>query len=306
MKKRKAIYIIILLLILGVCGGITVKKLRGHGYFSAAKNYIHYWFNKPDFSEAVPLSIQDDAWYQSDTLIAHAMGGINESEYTNSKEALEQAIQNGYKVIEVDFSVTSDGRVVCTHDFSEFSEIPDYDTFMLSKIKGQYTPISIEELVGCIAHHPDLFLMTDFKWDNSFGSSNHDVETIMNTITDIITSHQQPDLFEQIIIQVYSEDNYVYIANNYPYTNYVYTLYNYAYPIYEDIAATCLKYQIPVVTMSKDRVTEEHMKVFDKWNIKIFSHTVNDLNEAKQQFTYGVTGIYTDWILPNEMEQMHE
>ena len=83
-------------------------------------------------------------------------GRFNESEYTNSKEALEQAIQNGYKVIEVDFSVTSDGRVVCTHDFSEFSEIPDYDTFMLSKIKGQYTPISIEELVGCIAHHPDF------------------------------------------------------------------------------------------------------------------------------------------------------
>ena len=72
--------------------------------------------------------------------------------------------------------------------------------------------------------------MTDFKWDNSFGSSNHDVETIMNTITDIITSHQQPDLFEQIIIQVYGEDNYLYIANNYPYTNYVYTLYNYAIP----------------------------------------------------------------------------
>ena len=54
---------------------------------------------------------------------------------------------------------------------------------------------------------------------------------------------------------------------------------------------------------SCDRGTYES---FDKWNIKIFSHTVNDLNEAKQQFTYGVTGIYTDWILPNEMEQMHE
>ncbi len=303
MKKKKTV-LIILLLMAGAL--ISVKILRGHGYFSAVKGYFHYWLNKPDFSEAVCLPSQEDAWYQSNTLIAHAMGGIDEVDYTNSAEALKYAINNGYHVIEVDFSVTSDGRVVCAHDFSEFTEIPDYDTFMMSKIKGQYTPISVEDLIACIAQNSDMYLMTDFKWDNSFGSSNHDVETIMDTITDAIAAYQQSSLYNKVIIQVYSEDNYKYIAENYPYTNYVYTLYNYAYPIYEEIAATCLEYQIPVVTMSKERATAAHVEVFNKWNIQVFSHTVNDLNEASQQIGNGVKGIYTDWILPDEMEQINE
>lgn len=306
MKPKKKILMIFCIFVVIVLGGYSVKALRGHGYFSAAKGYIHYWLNRPNFSEAVPLSVPDDAWYQSNTLIAHAMGGIDEIDYTNSAEALNQAVENGYRVVEADFSVTADGKVVCAHDFSEFTETPDYDTFMLSRIKGQYTSISVENLIACIAQHPDMYLMTDFKWDNSFGSSNHDVETIMNAITDTIQTYQQPGLYEQIIIQVYSEENYRYIADNYPYTNYVYTLYNYAYPIYEEIAATCLKYNIPVVTMSKERATMEHVEIFDKWNIQVFSHTVNDLEEAGQQIEHGVKGIYTDWILPSEMEQINE
>lgn len=305
MKKKKTV-LIILLLMLMAGAFISIKFLRGHGYFSAAKGYIHYWLNKPDFSEAVPLTLQEDAWYQSNTLIAHAMGGIDETDYTNSTEAFKHSVEKGYHVIEADFSVTSDGRVVCAHDFSEFAELPDYDTFMMSKIKGQYTPISVEDLIADIAQNPDTYLMTDFKWDNSFGSVNHDVETIMNTITDAIAAYQQPSLYNQIIIQVYSEENYQYIAENYPYTNYVYTLYNYAYPIYEEIVATCLKYQIPVVTMSKERATAEHVEMFDKWNIQVFSHTVNNMGEASQQIEHGVKGIYTDWILPSEMEQINE
>ena len=306
MKKKRYIIIGACMIAVVILGGYSVKALRGHGYFSAVKGYIRYWLNKPDFSEAVPLPSQEDAWYQSNTLIAHAMGGIDQTDYTNSAESLKQAVENGYHVIEADFSVTSDGRVVCAHDFSEFTEIPDYDTFMMSKIKGQYTPISVEDLIACIAQNPDMYLMTDFKWDNSFGSSNHDVETIMNTITDVIAAYQQTSLYNQIIIQVYSEENYQYIAENYPYTNYVYTLYNYAYPIYEEVAATCLKYQIPVVTMSKERATAEHVEIFDKWNIQVFSHTVNDMGEVSQQIEHGVKGIYTDWILPGEMEQINE
>lgn len=306
MKKKRYIIIGLCMIAVVILGGYSVKALRGHGYFSAVKGYIRYWLNKPDFSEAVPLPSQEDAWYQSNTLIAHAMGGIDQTDYTNSAESLKQAVENGYHVIEADFSVTSDGRVVCAHDFSEFTEIPDYDTFMSSKIKGQYTPISVENLIACIAQNQDMYLMTDFKWDNSFGSSNHDVETIMDAITDAIAAYQQISLYNQIIIQVYSENNYQYIAENYPYTNYVYTLYNYAYPIYEEIAATCLKYQIPVVTMSKERATADHVEIFDKWNIQVFSHTVNDMGEAGQQIEHGVKGIYTDWILPGEMERINE
>lgn len=292
---------LILLLVLGILSIFALKKMRGHGYFSAAKGYIHYWLNKPDFSEYEPLEPDENAWYQENHLIAHALGGIEETEYTNSKEAFLEAVENEYRVFEVDFSVTSDGKVVCAHDFTAFSELPDYETFMASKVAGKYSPLDVEDLISCFAQNDDLYLMTDFKWDNSFGSNNHDVEIIMDTLTQTIAQFDE-SLLNRVIIQVYSEQNYVYISENYPYQNYVYTLYNFAYPIYEEVAATCLKYQIPVVTMHYDRATREHIDILKKWNIQVFSHTVNDLEQAALQQQNGVTGIYTDWILPTEME----
>lgn len=303
MKKRNKVIIVCIIALFAVCmiAFGALKLLRGHGYFSAAKNYIHYYLNKPDFSTFEPLSEDNNAWYQENRVIAHALGGIEGTEYTNSKEALYAATRQGYQVFEVDFCVTADGKVVCTHDFNEFEEIPDYDTFMNRKVKGKYTPMDLDTLIEYFSSHQDLYLMTDFKWDNSFGSRNHDVEIIMDALTDMIGKYDN-DLLKRVIIQVYSEENYLYISENYPYENYVYTLYNFAYPIYDEVAAACLKYRIPVVTMSKDRATKEHVDILQKWNIKVFSHTVNDKEEAVQQLRQGVTGIYTDWILPTEME----
>ena len=40
--------------------------------------------------------------------IAHAAGGINFDTYTNSVEALEKSIDNGYRLIEIDLMETSD------------------------------------------------------------------------------------------------------------------------------------------------------------------------------------------------------
>ncbi len=305
-KKRKIVYTIgITILILGLLSVFAVKKLRGHGYFSAVKNYVHYILNQPDFTQYEPMPEVESAWYQNNYVIAHALGAVDGAEYTNSKEALALSIEKDYHIVEVDFSVTSDGKVVCAHDFAMFdNEVPDYETFMASTIAGKYTPLDLEELVYVLAQTPDLYLMTDFKWDNSFGSSNQDVQIIMDTLSDYVASYEEPTLYDRVIIQVYSGENYRWIADQYPFQNYVYTLYQYAYPIYDEIAAFCLENKIPVVTMSLDRATKQHVDLFEQWNIKVFSHTINDVEEAKQQINQGVYGIYTDIISPEEMERI--
>ena len=301
MRRKKIILITLIMLVIVAAGLFALKQLRGHGYFSAAKNYLHYYMNKPDFSQYEPLVEDEDAWYQKQAYIAHALGGIEQQDYTNSLEAFQLAYKNGFKVFEVDFAVTSDGQVVCAHDFVDFGDVvPDYSTFMNQKISGQYTPLDMQGLIDLLYENEDIYLMTDFKWDNSLGSNNHDVEIIMSSLIACIEERQDESLYDRMIIQIYSEDNFRLIESYHQFSNYVYTLYNYAYPIYDEIAAFCLENQIAVVTMSADRATDEHVALFEQWNIKVFSHTINTKEEATQQFQNGVKGIYTDWLLPTE------
>jgi glycerophosphoryl diester phosphodiesterase len=302
-KVKKKTIILAAIIIIAIGGAYAFKNLRGHGYFSAAKNYIHYYLNKPDFSNYTPLSDDETAWYYDNNLIAHALGGINDDTYTNSLEAFENGIEIGYKVFEADFSVTSDDKIVCSHNFEDYSgETPDYETFMNTKIYDKYTPLDMKDLVSLLYENKDIYLMTDFKWDNSFGSDNHEVSLILDELVADIESYDDVSLYERVIIQVYSEDNYEVVENYGYFSNYVYTLYNYAYPIYEEVAAFCLKKQIPVVTMEKSRATSEHISILDQWNIKVYSHTINDIDEASELTSNGVTGIYTDWLEPGEME----
>lgn len=305
MKKKhsKLLILIILLAIIAITGIFALKQLRGHGYFSAVKNYIHYFMNKPDFSTYEPLSEDENAWYNNGSLIAHALGGVNEDTYTNSLEAFENGISIGYKVFEADFSVTSDDKIVSSHNFEEYNgAVPDYDTFMNTKIYGKYTPLDMKDLVALLYENKDIYLMTDFKWDNSFGSDNHEVTLIMDELVADIEAYNDKSLYDRVIIQIYSEDNYTVVDNYGCFLNYVYTLYNYAYPIYDEIAAFCLEKQIPVVTMEKTRATSEHVNIFEQWNIKVYSHTVNEMDEASALKAVGVAGIYTDWLKPSEME----
>ena len=65
-------------------------------------------------AEYQPLS--ETAKFQA-LRIAHAGGGLGKRTYTNSYEALDSNIKNGCKYFELDFTFTSDGELVCIHDW---------------------------------------------------------------------------------------------------------------------------------------------------------------------------------------------
>ena len=66
------------------------------------------WLMRPLDDETIEVNIHDKEFF-----IAHAAGGIENYTYTNSKEALLNAIENGYKYIELDLYLTTDSQVVC-------------------------------------------------------------------------------------------------------------------------------------------------------------------------------------------------
>ena len=70
----------------------------------------------------VPVKAKEyKKWYEDNRLVAHALGAIEDKKETNSKEAFLHSWSDGYKVMEADFSLTSDGTLVVRHDFDQDS-----------------------------------------------------------------------------------------------------------------------------------------------------------------------------------------
>lgn len=132
--------------------------------------------------------------------IAHALGSIDGHVYTNSREAMVNSIEKGYKFIEVDIDSTSDGILIASHDWELFNEITNhselkdtmlsFEKFSKRKIYDKYTPITIQEVVETLMNHPDISVMTDKISDPSI------IENKFSSIKD------------RVYVECFSEEDY--------------------------------------------------------------------------------------------------
>jgi hypothetical protein len=101
--------------------------------------------------------------------IAHAGGEIGGERYTNSLEAVQKAIERGYRLIELDLLETTDGYLVAAHDWGKFHKITgntgsnpiSLEEFRSRRIYGRHTPLSEVEIREILRANPDLILVTD-------------------------------------------------------------------------------------------------------------------------------------------------
>lgn len=102
--------------------------------------------------------------------IAHAGGMIDGISYTNSLEAVQNAIGEGIKFIELDLALTADGEVVCLHDWYDYNRVAigravdsalSLSDFLETRLYGKYTPLCAEAVVELWQSYPDLWLVTD-------------------------------------------------------------------------------------------------------------------------------------------------
>ena len=87
-------------------------------------------------------------------LIAHAGGVLDGYVYTNSLEALQNAVANGYKYIEADLLLTSDSVLVAAHSWEDFNRMTGnvhrgdsamtLASFQNQRIHGRYTPLTAD------------------------------------------------------------------------------------------------------------------------------------------------------------------
>lgn len=122
----------------------------------------------------IAVAANDPAWRNdAGRFIAHGGGAINHSAYTDSREAVEESIRRGFRMVELDLLVTRDGFIVAGHDWKSFrrrtgesaeaaSDKPmDLAEFRSRRIDGRYTPLDEDVIRTIFRDRPDLILVTD-------------------------------------------------------------------------------------------------------------------------------------------------
>lgn len=176
-------------------------------------------------------------------VIAHALGSVAGRRETNSKEALDESYERGQRVFEVDLQLTSDGCLVCRHDWDQNAAfnleqkcvgVMSQEEFLKTPICYYYTPLNIDRLVALMTKYPDMYIVTDSK-----ETDENSVRAEMRQIVQAIDRLDDHSLWDRIVVQIYHDDMYAWVSEETPVTNWIYTLYQIANPDYEHIGKFC-------------------------------------------------------------------
>ena len=254
-------------------------------------------------------------WFSGNDIIAHALGGIDGHDYTNSKEAFIYNYEQGDRIFEVDFTETTDGEVVCAYNWRnerqegiDGDHEPDLEKFLSVPIYGQYTPMSLAQLLDLLEQYPDAYAVTDIKRQEM-----KDVSRQFQLIVDTAKKENKEAVLDRFIIQFYQEDQLQEIREIYPFQNYIFTLYE----KYEDkeqltqkdfkkVASFCKENGVDVITMWDYWWNADFEKTKEKYGLEVYVHTVNDVKTAVDCMNSGVDGIYTDYITPGDLQNAQE
>ena len=247
----------------------------------------------------------------SQRMIAHGLGAIDGETVLNCLEGFEQNYAVGVRVFEVDLRMTSDGHVVLRHDWragmqdgvSETS-IPTLEEFLAKPIHGKYTPLSFRDLLYLMEQYPDICIVTDTKFVNE-EEVTRQFRAILNDAYETGLTY----LFGRMTVQVYTPLMFSVVDSLYHFPHYIFTLYSSDFDGTEDSfrqqVSFCQENGITGITMSDYWWSDnapDYYSIANQHGIHLYVHTVNNADEANSLLSAGVSGVYTDTLLPDDIE----
>lgn len=265
---------------------------------------------------SIPGELIED-WNHTYRVMAHALGGIDNYDYTNSLEAFYQNYNAGTRLFEIDLDTTSDGDICLIHTWEDFrNKLTDIggdwpmstEEFKQAKIHGKYTTVMFKDLLKLMEEIPDFYIIIDSKTFDIEGS-----EVMYDRMMDEVNT-VNPELVKRIVPQAYTPDMYDFLNENYDFDKIIFTLYHY----YVDsdgqkIYAFVKDRKVPVVVMHMDNewatkvITDiyayaEMQEYEDEFTIYI--HTVNKMDKALEIINNNhFFGVYSDYISENELNE---
>jgi len=243
------------------------------------------------FDDYPQVELDADAWYNQSRLIYHAGGGIDGLDYTNSVEALEATLEQGRRLVEVDFGYTSDGALVCVHYWSNVSDEDvqlSLAEFEAANVYGKYTTMTAETLIGYMAQYEDMYLVIDTKETDS-----------VSVVRDLLAMcGENTAIADRFVIQLYDKGIKEQMMQLHPFgnDNFLFTAYKFGPGKFADIMQLCYDEQIQVVTVAGGKWDANTIGYFRDKGFLVFNHTLNRLDYANIAAEQGVYGFYTDFL----------
>ncbi len=219
--------------------------------------------------------------------VAHAGGGFKSDTYTDSLDALNTNL-NKYDLFELDFNFTSDGRLVCIHDWGnsaertfgrKFNVAPTLFYFQqLVSQNEKFKNCTFDQVADWLRSHPGKLIVTDVKDDN------------LRALAYI--AHNFPDTKSRIITQIYFPSEYAKVKAL-GYSKVILTIYRWGPSVFKLIYTTQVL-DLYAITMPTDHVWLA--KFLLKLRVPVYIHTVNTQETFDVLKANGVTNIYTDWL----------
>ena len=240
-------------------------------------------------------------------VIAHGLGAIDGVTTLNCLEGFQQQYAQGVRVFEVDLRLTADQRVVLRHDWragwqdgvSE-TAIPTLEEFLDKQLLEEYTPLSFQDLLLLMEEYPDICIVTDTKFTDA-EIVTLQFEAMLSDAKELGLSY----LFDRMIIQVYSQLMYTVTDSLHHFPYYFYTLYAEGFgrteEAFREIASFCGDHGIMGVTMWDYWWDENYAPIAQEYGIQVFTHTVNDGQEALALLNSGISAVYTDTLVPGDL-----
>ncbi|WP_105157063.1 glycerophosphodiester phosphodiesterase family protein [Streptococcus suis] len=269
------------------------------------------------FVDVQNIEFSQHQWIEKfPNLIAHAGGTYREKSYntfyTNSLEALQQNYSMGHRVFEMDFYLTSDGKMAAVHDWDQFGymngvalssdEWKNFQTFGSPVTDSRFTTMLIGDVLDQMLINKDMFLVTDTK---SFEVSK---EEMITQFTEIYNEamKRNPKLLNRIVPQVYNEDMFHSIQSIFKFPSVIYTLYATQSSAEAITQFANANPEIKVITMSTGdpRFGTEFFASLHAVNKKVYTHTIHTYDELTKYSALGIDGFYTGLLLPSDMERL--
>lgn len=224
--------------------------------------------------------------------ILHMCGTTEDGQAgTNSIEAADHSYDAGYRWLELDFSWTSDGELVCVHDWGNWwhrSGITSREAASFAEFQRReaanaschsFTP---ELLDAWLKEHPEAKIVTDVKDDNVAAMQ--------------LLAERYPDLLDRLVVQIYSLDDYEPILEL-GYHSMILTMYRFSWADYHDLeqlADFIRDSRILAITMEAADHTKDVFDALVETGIPVYVHTLNEPLDQIKWLAGGAYGIYTD------------
>ncbi len=219
--------------------------------------------------------------------IAHGGGALGPLRTTNTLEALEHNYGRGARWFEVDFLPDSRGAWWAVHDWAQASAMLGVPLDAEGRgLPGEHRPGSgpavprLEQVMDWFGRHADARLVTDTKGDNAR------LLRELSAAPPVVRARIHPQLYRLEELRLIGSEGF-----GAP----IFTTYRSDYPWWI-LRRFAQRAPLLAVTVTREQARDGCAALCP--HVPVLTHTVNDPSEAAGVLRVGLTGIYTDELLP--------